>query len=93
VEPELDPEAVAEATKWANYQKELMEGFPAPPKSDAEVVVPSEPDGEGVNRRAFYVTNELNEKWILLPPVTPKQIQVSRNIRRFLTGKLDAKVS
>jgi len=91
-EATVDPDAAGEAPLWASYQRELMEGFPTPPKLAEEIQVPAEGDGQGVNPRAFYVTNELNEKWLLLPPLNPKQIRASRRIWRFLTGKRDTKV-
>ena len=31
--------------------------------------------------------------WIKLPPVTPAQIVTARQIKKFLTGRLDAPVS
>lgn len=91
-ETAFDQDAATEAGLWARYQQELMQGFPDSPKLAKTVPVPAEGDGQGVNRRAFYVANELSEKWLLLPFITPEQIQVSRKIRRHLTGKLESKV-
>lgn len=31
--------------------------------------------------------------WIKLPPVTPAQIHIARNIKKYFTGRLDAPVS
>ena len=31
--------------------------------------------------------------WVKLPPVTPAQITVARQIKKFFTGRLDAPVS
>lgn len=86
-----DPDARADASKWESYQQELMESFPQSGESQTSEV-PMEEDGSGVNRRVFYVCNELGEDWVLLPPVTPEQINVSRKIRWFLTGNLNSKL-
>lgn len=86
-----DPEARAEAMKWEGYQQELMDNFPQTSATES-LDVPMEPDGTGVNRRVFYVCNDLGNDWVLLPPVTPQQINSSRTIRWFLTGNLNSKV-
>lgn len=86
-----DPDARADASKWESYQQELMESFPQS-KDSQTTEIPMEQDGSGVNRRVFYVCNDLGEDWVLLPPVTPEQINVSRKIRWFLTGDLNSKV-
>ena len=86
-----DPEAEAEAARWEQYQNEMMTGFPEPPVVE-EILTPPEAPGTGINRRAFYVCNEVGENWILLPDVDPQQINISRGVRWFLTGNLDKKV-
>jgi hypothetical protein len=87
-----DPAGAAEAARWEQYQNELMTGFPEAPIEEV-IVTPEEGNGTGINRRAFYVCNDVGDKWILLPDVNPQQVNVSRNIRWFLTGNLDMKVS
>ena len=47
---------------------------------------------DGVNRNTFFVTNNLNEKWIELPDVKPKQIIQSRIIKYIFTGNLNRKI-
>lgn len=86
-----DPDARADANKWESYQQELMENFPQVSQPET-VPVPIEPDGSGVNRRVFYVCNNLGEDWVLLPAVTPAQINASRAIRWYLTGNLNSPV-
>jgi len=84
-------DGTAEAARWEQYQNELMTGFPEPPLEEV-IVTPPESQGAGINRRAFYVCNDVGEKWYLLPDVNPQQINVSRNIRWFLSGNLDKQV-
>jgi len=86
-----DPDAKADAMKWEGYQQELMDSFPKAGSGDS-VQIAMEPDGNGVNRRAFYVCNVLGGDWILLPPITPQQVNASRNVRWFLTGNLNGEV-
>ncbi|KAF7252215.1 hypothetical protein EG68_09150 [Paragonimus skrjabini miyazakii] len=50
----------------------------------------AEEPGKGLNKKAYYVCNQIGEKWEKLPDVTPLQISVSRMIRSFLTGELEA---
>lgn len=51
--------------------------------------IPTEGFGHGINRRTYFVCNQPHEDWTELPIVTPKQITVSRQIKKFLTGNLD----
>jgi len=54
--------------------------------------VPKEDNRTGVNKKVYFVCNEPGKPWIKLPPVTPGQISVSRKIKKFFTGRLDAPV-
>ena len=47
----------------------------------------------GVNKFVYFVCNEPGEEWVRLPNCTPYQIQVSRQITKFLTGNLNANVT
>eukprot|EP01028_Stygiella_incarcerata_P012851 TRINITY_DN80529_c0_g1_i1.p1 TRINITY_DN80529_c0_g1~~TRINITY_DN80529_c0_g1_i1.p1 ORF type:complete len:618 (-),score=237.09 TRINITY_DN80529_c0_g1_i1:303-2156(-) len=68
------------------------EDFREPWEKVKKVETPSEVE-EGTNRYVYFVCTDLATlNWVLLPDVTPQQITVSRSIRRFLTGKLDASV-
>lgn len=87
-----DAEAAADYAKWQGYQEELMTKFPTPPPPVQEVDIPPEADGSGVNRRAFYVCNDIGQPWILLPPITPKQVSISRQVRWGLTGDLNSDI-
>ncbi|KAA3674897.1 radial spoke head protein 4A [Paragonimus westermani] len=52
----------------------------------------AEEPGKGLNKKAYYVCNQIGERWEKLPDVTPLQISVSRMIRCFFTGELDAEM-
>lgn len=55
--------------------------------------IPAEVTGKGTNRYVYYVCTSLEDgEWIELPAVTPHQINISRRIKKYLTGNLDAKI-
>ncbi|XP_061635245.1 radial spoke head protein 4 homolog A isoform X2 [Phyllopteryx taeniolatus] len=60
--------------------------YKAPP------VVPKEAKGTGANKFVYFVCNEPGLPWSKLPSVTPAQITVARQIRKFFTGRLDAPI-
>lgn len=64
------------------------------PQSDYKqaVIIPKEFYGDGCNSKVYYVCNDAGLSWHRLPPVTPLQIHVSRQIRKVMTGDLDAPV-
>ncbi|XP_008333380.1 radial spoke head protein 6 homolog A [Cynoglossus semilaevis] len=55
-------------------------------------VVPKEPMGTGSNKNVYYVCKEPGLPWVKLPSVTPAQITVARQIRKFFTGRLDSPI-
>ncbi|XP_019949301.2 radial spoke head protein 4 homolog A-like [Paralichthys olivaceus] len=56
-------------------------------------VVPKEPIGTGANKFVYYVCKEPGLPWVKLPSVSPAQIVVARQIRKFFSGKLDAPIN
>lgn len=42
--------------------------------------------------KTYFVCNSFTDTWTELPPVTPSQIQYSRQVAKFLTGNLDFKI-
>lgn len=54
--------------------------------------MPKETVGTGANKFLYYVCKEPGLPWIKLPSVTPAQIDVSRQIRKLFTGRLEAPV-
>lgn len=55
-------------------------------------VVPKEARGTGANKFVYYVCQDPGLPWVKLPSVTPAQITVARQIRKFFTGRLDSPV-
>lgn len=74
-----------------NELPKLWESLPPLPKVHYEEPPepPSEPSGVGVNKKVYYVCNEIGEPWHQLPDATPKQIRVGRQIYKTFTGDLD----
>ncbi|XP_049444384.1 radial spoke head protein 6 homolog A [Epinephelus fuscoguttatus] len=54
--------------------------------------VPKEPLGTGANKYVYYVCKEPGLPWVKLPSVSPAQITVARQIRKFFTGTLDSPI-
>lgn len=52
----------------------------------------NEPWGTGANSYAYFVTNSVTGKWERLPRVQSQQIILARQMRRYFTGDLNAKV-
>ncbi|KAK9519812.1 hypothetical protein VZT92_022517 [Zoarces viviparus] len=50
---------------------------------------PEETLGTGANKCVYYVCKEPGLPWVKLPSVSPAQITVARQIRKFFTGRLD----
>lgn len=46
-------------------------------------------DENGVNKNAFFVTNDLTTDWVELPDIKPSQLKAARNIRYVFTGNLN----
>lgn len=51
--------------------------------------LPEEILGTGANKCVYYVCKEPGLPWVKLPSVSPAQITVARQIRKFFTGRLD----
>lgn len=74
--------------------KRNLPPIPAVPHSAHKLKreIPPEVAGTGLNRKTYFVCNKLGETWRQLPNVTSQQIQVSRQIKKFLTGNLEAEL-
>jgi radial spoke head protein 4A len=48
--------------------------------------------GEGPNKFTYFVCNGVGLPWTRLPQVTPQQVSVARQVRRYLSGDLKAPV-
>jgi hypothetical protein len=51
-----------------------------------------EKTGSGANKYKYWVARFAGDDWVQLPNVTPQQVIVARQLRRYLTGRLDAPV-
>jgi radial spoke head protein 4A len=54
--------------------------------------IPKETVGTGANKYVYFVCNAPGKPWTRLPSVTPMQVQLSRKIRKYFTGRLDSPV-
>lgn len=94
VGPELTPGKLG----WDDHPIEEIEKMvpaaaPIPLAESKEVFnIPPETVGSGANRFSYFVVNSVSDDWMELPMVTPSQIQVSREIKKFLTGDLEAEI-
>lgn len=94
----IGPELIPGSVGWENYPHDELENMkpnamPIPTVRREELFdIPPEPIGQGVNRFSYFVVNCLSDEWIELPICTPKQIAVSRQIKKFLTGDLEADI-
>ncbi|KAG7202738.1 hypothetical protein KM043_009912 [Ampulex compressa] len=55
--------------------------------------IPSEKPGTGLNKKVYFVCNAPGlDEWVELPPVTPQQIVIARQIVRYCTGNLETPI-
>ncbi|EDW61188.1 radial spoke head protein 6 homolog A [Drosophila virilis] len=94
----IGPELTPGVYGWETYALEDLEKMtpkaePVPLAEEIEFYdIPPENVGLGCNRYSYFVVNCLYNDWIELPIVTPRQIVVSRQIKKFFTGDLEADV-
>jgi len=50
-----------------------------------------EADGQGVNEMSFWVSNDLLQEFVELPPLKPHHIKVAKKIKVLFSGCLDRK--
>lgn len=55
--------------------------------------VPSEKSGAGANGYTYFVCNQLGGALFRLPLVKPSHIKAARQVKKFVSGKLEAQVS
>ncbi|XP_043583152.1 radial spoke head protein 6 homolog A isoform X1 [Bombus pyrosoma] len=86
-----ETEGVAEATEEKEPEGLKLVFPPLPTHSWVPPTeVPPERIGTGANTKVYFVCNEPGlDKWIELPPVTPQQIVIARQIVRYCTGNLE----
>lgn len=93
-EPQPEEEGVSDSPINDDGEGEEDEDVVPLPKSQFKPTppLPNEDYRSGANKKVYYVCSEPGQPWTVLPHVTPAQIAVSRKIKKFLTGRLDAKV-
>nr|XP_020512746.1 radial spoke head protein 6 homolog A-like isoform X1 [Labrus bergylta] len=91
-EEEEQSEDVAEEEEREAESQENEVDPPPPSSFKPPPVVQKEVIGTGANKYVYFVCTEPGLPWVKLPPVTPAQITIARQIRKFFTGKLDRPV-
>ncbi|XP_026179544.1 radial spoke head protein 4 homolog A isoform X2 [Mastacembelus armatus] len=91
-EEQITEEAAEEEEREVKAQDNEID---LPPQSTYKPapVVPKEAIGAGANKFVYYVCKEPGLPWVRLPSVSPAQINIARQIRKFFTGKLDSPVA
>lgn len=64
--------------------------LPELPPLPKKEVIPTEAPGSGLNKYTYLVCSYPGRKFVELPIVTPEQIIISRQMRKFFTGDLEA---
>ncbi|XP_063958818.1 radial spoke head protein 4 homolog A-like [Lytechinus pictus] len=88
-EPAEEPDTEKDDEEEGEEQEEDIlpkPDFKPPP------VIPREENRTGINKKTFFVCNEPGQPWVKLPPITPLQISVARQIKKFFTGRLDQQI-
>ncbi|XP_074648138.1 radial spoke head protein 4 homolog A-like [Tubulanus polymorphus] len=73
-------------------EEEIEEDDTPKPDFKPPPMIPKEENRTGANKKTYFVCNDPGKPWVKLPPVTPSQLQISRKIKKFFTGRLDAPV-
>ncbi|XP_062250705.1 radial spoke head protein 4 homolog A-like [Platichthys flesus] len=94
-EEPITDEAAEEEERETETQESIENEMDPLPQSTYKPppVVPKEPIGTGTNKCVYYVCKEPGLPWVKLPSVSPAQIAVARQIRKFFTGKLESPVN
>ncbi|XP_072031441.1 radial spoke head protein 4 homolog A-like isoform X2 [Amphiura filiformis] len=92
-EEEHDAEAEQETENDDEGEGEEAEEDDTPkPDFKPPPVIPKEENRTGVNKKTYFVCNEPGQPWQKLPPCTPAQLGGARQIKKFMTGRLDAPI-
>ncbi|XP_060719503.1 radial spoke head protein 6 homolog A [Tachysurus vachellii] len=92
-EEEEEEEEGQEDNENEEHAREEDELDPVPKSSYKQPTpVPKEPRRSGTNKFTYFVCSEPGLPWVRLPDITPTQITAARQIRKFLTGRLDAPI-
>ncbi|XP_054452812.1 radial spoke head protein 4 homolog A [Anoplopoma fimbria] len=90
-EEKSSEELAEEEEREADTQENEMDPLP---QSTYKPLPPVQKEalGTGANKFVYYVCKEPGLPWVKLPSVSPAQITVARQIRKFFTGRLDTQV-
>ncbi|XP_055340309.1 radial spoke head protein 6 homolog A-like isoform X2 [Paramacrobiotus metropolitanus] len=93
-QPEAAEEIPAEEEAGEMAENDAFANLPPIPKPMLKPLpaLAKEPNGTGVNTKAYFIANKLDGNWTRLPPVTPDQVIIARRIQRGFIGDLNAKV-
>ncbi|KAM5327606.1 radial spoke head protein 4 homolog A [Glossophaga mutica] len=90
-EEEVEEEDVTEerdnGDSEGEEEDELPRSFYKAPQA-----IPKEESRTGANKYVYFVCNEPGRPWVKLPSVTPAQIVIARQIKKFFTGRLGAPI-
>lgn len=61
-------------------------------QSNEELDLPRDVEarGQGVNKKIYWVTDNILEDWVQLPDLNPEQIKAARQIKHIMTGNLNS---
>ncbi|CAG5127423.1 unnamed protein product [Candidula unifasciata] len=90
-EEEKEDETAAKDHETA-LEEETEEDDTPKPDFKPPPVIAREENKTGANKKTYFVCNDPGKPWIKLPPVQPQQIVVARQIKKYMTGRLDAPV-
>lgn len=87
-----EDEVVEKEVDEDGEEEEVEEDDTPKPDFKPPPTVPKEENKTGANKKTYFVCNDPGKPWVKLPAVQPNQITVARQIKKFLTGRLDAPV-
>ena len=90
-EEDKQDEEVVKKDKQENDEEAEVDDTPKP-DFKPPVKTPKEDIKTGANKKTYFVCNDPGKPWFKLPQVKPDQICVARQIKKYLTGRLEAPV-
>jgi radial spoke head protein 4A len=91
-EAEEEPDEDKEKEDADEGEEEAEEDVLPKPDYKPPPEVPKEEARMGANKKTYFVCNEPGKAWVRLPVVTPNQISIARQIKKFFTGNLSAPI-
>jgi radial spoke head protein 4A len=91
-EAEEEPDEDKEKEDADEGEEEAEEDVLPKPDYKPPPEVPKEESRMGANKKTYFVCNEPGKPWVRLPAVTPNQISIARQVKKFFTGNLSAPI-